>query len=204
MKVYHFMAKQYALENLEKSRLKIATLENLNDPYEFFPNVADTSNSDLEAFRRHFHGILGFLCFSKKLGDPVQWAHYAENHNGLCFEFEIPRKYLQKVKYVDSPIYVSRNSARWKAQIPNVTLCKYKSWRYEREYRVSLDLRSDEIQKDNGLLFMPFSKELKLVKTYSGLRCDLTQEDKGMFLKRGIPLVNMTQNPKSYTLVPKA
>ncbi|HHX8306435.1 TPA: DUF2971 domain-containing protein [Vibrio diabolicus] len=204
MKVYHFMAKQYALENLEKSRLKIATLENLNDPYEFFPNVADTSNSDLEAFRRHFHGILGFLCFSKKLGDPVQWAHYAENHNGLCFEFEIPRKYLQKVKYVDSPIYVSRNSARWKEQIPNVTLCKYKSWRYEREYRVSLDLRSDEIQKDNGLLFMPFSKELKLVKAYSGLRCDLTQEDKDMFLKRGIPLVNMTQNPKSYTLVPKA
>ncbi len=204
MKVYHFMAKRYALENLEKSRLKIATLENLNDPYEFFPNVADTSNSDLEAFRRHFHGILGFLCFSKKLGDPVQWAHYAENHNGLCFEFEIPRKYLQKVKYVDSPIYVSRNSARWKEQIPNVTLCKYKSWRYEREYRVSLDLRSHEIQKDNGLLFMPFSKELKLIRAYSGVRCDLTQEDKDMFLKRGIPLVNMAQNPKSYTLVPKA
>ncbi|HCH5334027.1 TPA: DUF2971 domain-containing protein [Vibrio parahaemolyticus] len=204
MKVYHFMAKRFALENLEKSRLKIATLENLNDPYEFFPNVANTSNSDLEAFRRHFHGILGFLCFSKKLGDPVQWAHYAENHNGLCFEFEIPRKYLQKVKYVDSPIYVSRNSVRWKEQIPNVTLCKYKSWRYEREYRVSLDLRSNEIQKDNSLLFMPFSKELKLVRAYSGLRCNLTQEDKVMFLKRDIPLVNMTQNPKSYTLVPEA
>ncbi|MBF4270324.1 DUF2971 domain-containing protein, partial [Vibrio anguillarum] len=67
-----------------------------------------------------------------------------------------------------------------------------------------LDLRSNEIQKDNGLLFMPFSKELKLVRAYSGLRCNLTQEDKVMFLKRDIPLVNMTQNPKSYTLVPEA
>jgi hypothetical protein len=198
------MAKRFALENLEKSRLKIATIDNLNDPYEFFPNLANTSNNDLEEFRHHFDGILGFLCFSKKLGDPAQWAHYAENHNGICFEFEIPRKYLQKVKYVDSPIYVLRNSARWKEQIPRVTLCKYKSWRHEREYRISLDLKSGEVEKDNGLLFIPFSEELKLVNAYIGLRCNLTQEEKDVFLKHSISLVKMTQSPKSYTLVPKA
>ncbi|MBF8947203.1 DUF2971 domain-containing protein [Vibrio cholerae] len=203
MKVYHFMAKSFALQNLEKSRLKVATLDNLNDPYEFFPNVSGASNEDLENFRHHYDGILGFLCFSKKLGDPVQWAHYAQNHSGICFEFEIPRKYLQKIKYVDSPVYISRNSARWKEQIPSVILCKYKSWRYEREYRVSLDLRSEEVQKENELFFVPFPEELKLVKAYSGLRSELTQEERDLFSKHGIPLTKMTQKPKSYTLVPE-
>lgn len=201
MRLYHYMAKKFALENLEKSRLKIATLDNLNDPYEFFPNVAGASNKELEDFRHHFDGIIGFLCFSKKLGDPVQWAHYAENHSGICFEFEIPKRYLQKVKYVDSPVYISRNNARWKEQIPNVTLCKYKSWRYEREYRMSLDLRSEEVQKENGFLFMPFSDELKLVNAYSGIRSELTQAEKEVFSKHGIHLAKMTLKPKSYSLV---
>ncbi|EOG1502479.1 DUF2971 domain-containing protein [Vibrio vulnificus] len=205
MRVYHFMAKKYAIENLEKSRLKIATLDNLNDPFEFFPNVTNTSNEALADFRHHFDGILGVLCFSKRLGHPVQWAHYADNHSGICFEFEIPKKYLSKIKYVSSPMKISRNRDDWKNKIPAATLCKYKGWRYEREYRLPLDLRSDEIQQDdNGLLFMPFSDELKVVNAYSGLKCDLTEEERAIFLKHEIPITKMVQRPKSYTLVPEA
>ncbi|MFN1584637.1 DUF2971 domain-containing protein [Vibrio rotiferianus] len=204
MKVYHFLAKEFALQNLQKSRLKIATLDNLNDPFEFFPNVQGASNEDLEAFRHHFDGILGFLCFSKRLGNPVQWAHYADNHRGMCFEFDIPKELLQKVKYVDSPVYISRNSSRWKELIPNVTLCKYKSWRYEREYRMPLNLKSAEVKKDDGYLFLPFSNELKLVKAYSGLRCELTPEEIEVFSKYGVNVTKMTQKSKSYTLAPEA
>ena len=36
MLVYHFINKEYGIEDLRKRRLKIATLNELNDPFEFF------------------------------------------------------------------------------------------------------------------------------------------------------------------------
>lgn len=42
MRVYHFLSARWGLDDLGKKRLKIATFDDLNDPFELF--VFDMSN----------------------------------------------------------------------------------------------------------------------------------------------------------------
>lgn len=195
------MQKKFAIENIEKSRLKVATLESMNDPYEFYPRFIGASNEEIEKFKRHYSGITGFLCFSKRLGDPLQWAHYSENHRGICFEFNVPEKFLKKIQYVKKPVLVSPESADWKADLVQGTLCKYRSWKYEREYRITVDLTSNDLVKENGLFFSPFSTECVPVKVYLGLRCSLDSSEESVIRGSGLPFVKMSQDINSYSIV---
>lgn len=35
------------------------------------------------------HKCLGVTCFSKQPYNPLMWAHYSNNHNGFCLEFDV-------------------------------------------------------------------------------------------------------------------
>lgn len=114
MRVYHFLKEQYGLEALRKKRLKIARINELNDPFEFMG--ADLS--DLE-FREAIGGLKdylnerwGLLCFSKVWESPVQWTHYANRHKGLCLGFDVPDGFLTKVKYENERLPVDDFLAR--------------------------------------------------------------------------------------------
>ena len=56
MLLYHFVGATHGLENIRYRRLKIATLDNLNDPFELhgfvIPKAAD---------RRAYEGWVGYL-----------------------------------------------------------------------------------------------------------------------------------------------
>ena len=195
------MQKQFAIENIEKSRLKVATLESMNDPYEFYPRMEGASNEEIERFKVHYSEIAGFLCFSRRLGDPLQWAHYADNHRGICFEFHVPDKYLKKITYIKKPTVVSAANRDWKEALVRGTLCKYRSWKYEREYRIAVDLTSNDLVKENGLFFSPFSPECVPVKVYLGLRCNLDGREERIISDSGLPLVKMSQDVNSYSIV---
>lgn len=92
MRVYHFLSRNYGLEDIRLRRLKIATLDDLNDPFE----MLGMALRDLE-LRQAFRATkakmaerAGLLCFSRHWRNPVQWSHYAERHQGLCLGFDIP------------------------------------------------------------------------------------------------------------------
>lgn len=108
MRVYHFIDTRYGLQVLLERRLKIARAHELNDPFEFMGmDVSeDALREAMEIMKDHYNQTLGILCFSKRWDDPVQWAHYADRHRGLCLGFEIPDKHLTKVNYVDKPLSV--------------------------------------------------------------------------------------------------
>jgi hypothetical protein len=102
MRVYYFTKSEHGLENIKLSRLKISTFNNLNDPFELLGvELSDRSVRKAMQFEKdQFSSSHGLICFSEDWQDPVQWAHYAENHKGICLGFDIDNRLLKKVSYV--------------------------------------------------------------------------------------------------------
>ena len=201
MRVFHFMEEKYALESVQKSRIKVATLSSMNDPYEFYLRIEGASDEEIDRFKDHYNETAGFLCFTRRLGDPVQWAHYADNHRGLCFEFEIPDKLLLKIKYLKTPALISANSFNWQRDLVEATLCKYRGWSYERERRILVNLKEEGVVNENGLFFAQFSNEVVPSKVYMGVRCELTSEEEKIFEENELTVYRMAQDTNSYSIV---
>ncbi|ACT48753.1 DUF2971 domain-containing protein [Methylotenera mobilis] len=76
-------------------------------------------------------------------GDPrsiLMWSHYADNHQGVCLQFEVarhPRIMLEAipVDYVeDYPVLNWANDTE--GQLRDIILAKFKHWDYEKESRI--------------------------------------------------------------------
>ena len=81
----------------------------------------------------------GIVCFSRVRDDILMWAHYADKHKGICFEFDGSDNCLffgeaQPVEYEDyTQIPLDEDKER---QMTRVILTKSKHWFYEKEYRI--------------------------------------------------------------------
>jgi hypothetical protein len=142
MRVYHFLKKKFGLENIEKRRLKIAIIDELNDPFEFLPfEISNTLlRQKILKAKTEYSKKEGLLCFSKSWSSPVQWAHYADNHQGLCLGFDIPDDHLNKIIYSSSRlsqevVSISNNSSINEDLIKKLLTIKYYHWQYENEFR---------------------------------------------------------------------
>jgi hypothetical protein len=95
-------------------------------------------------------GPLGVSCFSAKNDNFLMWSHYAEEHRGLCLEFDFSREIpmmlqqgflminsymlnMRKVVYTDSTAIVNLQSVCRDRFSP--VYYKSKHWEYEQEYR---------------------------------------------------------------------
>ncbi len=75
------------LKSLHKQGNWYSRVEKLNDPYELFLN----DNTDTQVYNRFKKAIL--VCsFSKNRNEILMWSHYADNHKGVCLEWEINEK----------------------------------------------------------------------------------------------------------------
>ena len=91
MRLYHFLNAEYGLLDMRYRRLKIARINELNDPFEFL-GVATKSRHLRQRYHRlkdALNDYLGLVCFSANWNNPVQWSHYADCHKGLCLDFEV-------------------------------------------------------------------------------------------------------------------
>ena len=75
LRAYHFTSAKHALDDLRNSRLKIATIEDLNDPFELLG--MDISGTDdrlkFRAWRKSMAESFGMVCFSRNWHNPVLW-----------------------------------------------------------------------------------------------------------------------------------
>lgn len=81
----------------------------------------------------------GILCFSQVSDDILMWAHYADKHGGICFEFDGSDNCIffgeaQAVEYKDYT-QIPLDKAK-EHQMTRVILTKSKHWMYENEYRI--------------------------------------------------------------------
>ena len=203
MRVYHFLNEQYGLDALRHQRLKLAEIMELNDPFEFLS--VEFSDKDV---REAFKGVklrlaekYGLLCFSKNWSNTVQWAHYADNHKGLCLGFDFLDNKLMKVSYAKERLDRPVTSEDINIDLMNKVLStKYSDWEYEKEHRVFV---SKEI-KSNGLYFSDFSEDFKLKEIIVGARSDITRDGIHKILgdnKSDIKIIDARAAFKSFKMV---
>lgn len=176
MIVYYFTSARYAIENLRLKRIKISDFSNVNDPFELLgiemrdKEVRRAVNFEKSKISKKY----GLLCFSEDKYNPVQWAHYADNHKGVCLGFEITENKLRKVKYV------SERLARETLDLPDcnekLLTTKFSHWNYEQERRLLIELNDYSID-DKELRFECFSNEMTLKEVYIGCKSELALDD---------------------------
>lgn len=180
MIVYHLVSSHYGLENLWRRRLKIATLNELNDPFEFLGVfLADRDlRRSFNKMKEELSSSRGLLCFSKSWRNPVLWSHYADSHKGICLGFDIPDEKLGEVNYSPSRLVVDDEVWSNPNLVPpyeakKLLFTKYEHWQYEDEIRCFVTL--EEKEHESGLYFAEFSEDLKLVSVIVGAKSDVSR-----------------------------
>jgi hypothetical protein len=180
MRCYHFLNEEYGLLALRNQRLKVSTFDSVNDPFELFcHSLGDRElRKRMATFKSATSESAGMICFSKSMSSPVQWAHYADRHKGLCLGFEIPDSYLETVRYVsdrldfeiEKPWVMDKTDPR----VHECFLTKYDHWSYEEEVRLFGNLGIPD--KKSGLYFYPFGEQVRLVEIFVGCASPVTRK----------------------------
>lgn len=173
MRLYYFVCKKWALENISKRRLKLSRINDLSDPFELLgmdlgdsrTRFAFQTTKDWLAERK------GILCFSADWSNPVMWSHYADRHKGICLGFEVSKAHFHEVKYAVERPSINVKDLVAKGQLdPSLVMTllstKFEHWKYEKEFRAYLHLE-DEPDSD-GLYYAKFSDDLKLAQVIAG------------------------------------
>lgn len=143
MKLFRYRdASVNTLAELAEEKAWFSRYDQLNDPFEgVYVNLS--GEGCLDDLIRQFR----LCCFSTQRDSLLLWAHNADNHRGLCLEYEFPKEVFQTqllpVKYSDvQPVLnnVNRDPAAGTLSIhidreAAAFLTKSNDWSYEREYR---------------------------------------------------------------------
>ena len=171
MKLYHYTTFATFIDYiLPTKKLKFGMLKNANDPKDShktfiweFGSELNLTYSALDQMTEIFYKewdkyqYISF-CITSETNDgysiPSMWAHYGENHNGVCIEIDSEKlkfeEYLfsQPVEYdeiIPLPRYSDKPSDReisistynfFRKYNKQFFFKKHKCWEYEQEYRI--------------------------------------------------------------------
>jgi len=175
-RLYKFTTPQHGISDLQHRRLKISTVDDLNDPFDL--SSVDTSNPVIEQAMRaltiHLRQTAGLLSFSRNWDNILLWSHYGASHTGLCLGFDVPdgnqrRKYDMDVRYQPNLLQVNRPEDVNLDLANRLLRTKHESWSYEEEVRIFVGL-NDPPDKD-GFRWCDFGPSLELREVIAGAQC---------------------------------
>ncbi len=179
MKLYYFTTAHYGLSNIAKQRLKVATLHDMNDPFELLC-VNARHKQTRQALRRlkdWAHREFGVLCFSPHWRNLLMWSHYADRHRGVALELDVDSASVIDVQYTnvrvdwDVPKILSGGGFTTE-HAEAIFKTKASHWEYEEERRVVIKLR--EAHREEDMYFERVSPTLRIVGIVLGPLCAVT------------------------------
>ncbi|WP_417713072.1 DUF2971 domain-containing protein [Pseudophaeobacter arcticus] len=200
-RLYYRTGRKYALDNLEKRRLKLSFSNTVNDPYELMPfNFGNDERGEKLWFAwkecREKNALdQGFISFSKNFSSPAMWGHYADNHKGVAYGFDVlPSQKNKLVKIIYKPElkkFENRDLTCEETQqreIKYASQTKSSHWSYEDEWRIYCSLGDvEKYQKSIGreLFYLPFGSEIVLREVIIGAESDLSTSQVKAALREG-------------------
>lgn len=190
MKLYYLTSEKWAKTALLNQRLKVSTIDDLNDPFELLsadigePNIRRI----LKYTQKEVSNKFGLICMSSTLQSPVMWAHYGDKHSGICLGFDVDEQAVHKVSYQASRL---KNLLNKESKLNDVkqelllTLFTTKSveWSYEKECRIIVPFSQAELDSE-GKHFLYFKKNVfQLSEIILGYRCKLDLKEAAKFLE---------------------
>ncbi len=187
MLLYHFMRRKYVMPTLETDRLKISLPTDVSDPYEMAPSMVDAWGvyAPAQLVRERMDAILrdtGMICLCANVSNPVMWAHYADCHKGVAFEFEFRGEYvrsLEEVKYSRRRVLIGPDddlddTETFRRIQMAMLRTKGADWSYEHEYRWVFPLNAEGVFKNKkGMYFRHLPRELRRI--ILGIDCELCE-----------------------------
>lgn len=173
MRVYHILSTEHALSDIALKRVKIATFDDLNDPFELLSlslGIDQVRQAFLE-WKRELSKGNGLLCFSKSWGSPVLWSHYGAKHTGMALGFDIDDEIVEPVRYTDqrTDLPIAGESIEFsEAFMKELLRTKFEHWKYEDEVRVFVQL--DQQTAERGHYFFTFGPRIALREVILGPR----------------------------------
>jgi hypothetical protein len=178
VRVYHLCGAAHAVQNIQKSRLKVVTFVDANDPFELsvFYSRDPAQQLRLEQFTDDVAKRFGIVCFSEDWLDPVLWSHYGDTHRGIALGFDVSEHFLLPVRYQVQRIHFPAGQAP--GHVDQFLGTKYANWAYERERRIIVELSNAEremVKLPTGasreLFFEKFGAEVRLREVIVGPLC---------------------------------
>lgn len=175
-RVYKFTSAQYGISNLEKKRLKLSTIDELNDPFDLCP--LDTSDPAVskaaDALTSQLWATRAILCFSRNWDNLLLWSHYGDSHKGICLGFDISEgepgpNYDTNVLYQPNLLQIRRLEDANPDLADRLLRTKHESWSYEQEVRMFAEI-SDPPDAKN-LYWFEFGPHLVLKEVIIGAQC---------------------------------
>jgi len=138
-------------------------------------------------------GDAGVLSLSATWDSALMWSHYADEHRGICIEYDTrdqghPR--LEKVNYKAARAVKASDLWLWKAKgdeaakrrvFDTYYYSKSWEWHYEKEWR--------DVSENNGVRSLPF----QITAVLFGLRCDPSVIKSMVKLLAGYPQIKLWQ-----------
>jgi len=189
MTLYYYTTFEYALSNIQNRHIKVATLDSVNDPFEWVPCIINSSTNKpfpAEWVRKwmcdRYKNQFGFLCFTKKIADSAFWAYYGDKHKGIAFGFKFDEDYLPlEINYMKKRATISSEeleTATEKGKLDpyfnTLISCKSDSWQHEEEYRLLVQLQHTAY-KNKELWFVSMNGRLNLKEMRCGSQCSEQQ-----------------------------
>lgn len=127
---------------------------------------------DIEGRLQEVLGSRGVLSLASRWNCPLMWSHYADEHRGVCIEYDTKGHCCDRlgpVDYDSSRTITLNDIAEWKLSFSEVArtkivdayfFAKQSQWGYEKEWR---DISHSDGQRDQ-----PFKK---ISAIYFGYRC---------------------------------
>jgi hypothetical protein len=173
MRVYHFLPAKHALDDLEKRRIKLSELDQLNDPFELWCVSQEDPllRESMRAFKDDMSKHYAILCNSKRWHNPLLWSHYADKHRGICLGLEIDECRGRSVRYVkDRPRLSGPPTV---AFMQELLFTKYQDWQYEEEWR---DWFRVDTRDSSGYYFYTFDEHVKPYDVITGPLCNVSAD----------------------------
>jgi len=190
MKLYHFINEEFGLQSIANQRLKVSTLDNLNDPFELFSIDLSSSREFRDAMRVYKSYLADktfLLCLSKSWRSPLLWSHYADRHKGMALELEVSEKIIEHITYQKRRIRI--NEARLKNRgdtTKRLLTTKYIEWAYEDEARIFIPF--DKVNYEENLPFYGFNNEIQLKSIILGPLSELNDSGIQAKLPNGVSI----------------
>jgi hypothetical protein len=174
MKFYRYQPiNKLTLSNLVKCKNWVANPLEFNDPFEFRMTDDSYLNSKGELTYLDETGMkarilyeenikkIGVICYSTIEINTLMFSHYADQHKGICLEFDITDENLvamKKIQYQEhfNTIKYSLDRDLLRNEIMNICTTKSKVWEYEQEYRqlfTNKHFHADYPGKLTGIIF---------------------------------------------------
>ena len=176
-RVYKFTKADHAIGSLQSRRLKLSTIDDLNDPFDQYSvDVTDPAiETATQNYIIHFRSTKGMLCFSRNWDNLLLWSHYGDSHKGICLGFDIPEgtvgaNYDTDVLYQPNVIQIHNSEELTYDLVNRLLRTKHESWSYEQEVRMFVELKNPPDSK--GLRWSDFGPLLELREVIIGAQAD--------------------------------